>query len=103
MACAINPSRTGGVDVELPPFGTVRLHRTDSPKRRFGCVGEGAYVEFEAYPNEDEIMLQPYVGPSKNAAVIVTSKPLSLCERNPEYVTRPWWLVLWDRFSSDEQ
>ncbi len=93
--CAIAPSRSGGVDVELQLFGTTRLGRIDSPIRRTGAAGEGAYVEFDAYPDYDNIILTPYVGPS-NTATIVTPIPLSLTSRHAKYVERSWWQKFWD-------
>jgi RHS repeat-associated protein len=104
MSCAtINPSRSGGVDVEIPPFGTVRLWRNDSPIRRFGAVAEGAYIEFDTYPDRETIMVRPYIGKSKNAATIITLVPLSLVGRNPEYVKRSWWQLLLDQITGNDR
>ncbi len=91
---AILPARgveeaEAGVHVEVEPFGTARPG-LGGPRAEMGCLGEGAFVEFDAPPG----MVPTRVGP-RNTAIIPTAvdQPLSLVGRNTRFVKvrRCWW------------
>jgi RHS repeat-associated protein len=78
---AINPSRGGGVHVEISPFGIPRTAAQET-----GAFGRGAYVEFNSPGN----VIPTFVGP-RSTGVIPTASPLPISGANPIFYTRPWW------------
>jgi hypothetical protein len=79
-----------GVHVEIEPFGTTRTGQ-GGPKRQLGCVGEGAYVEFDAPAG-----MVPYSCGERNTAIIPTEQPFPIRGLAPTFVKvrRHWW-ELW--------
>src|SRR5438876_5846146 len=90
QAGGIKPSRgwfgaDNGVHVEVEPFGSAKRARPgrSGPKNDLGCVGEGAYVEFDA----PDSLIEYFCGPRQAGIIPVPlGEMLVLQALRPEYV-----------------